>query len=59
MNDGNPALQLVVTATVKEIRDSNRGCHASHLETSKKGLVIHDVVCEKPFVNSTVAKVLG
>ena len=59
VNDGNPALQLVVTAAVKEIRDSNRGCHACHLETSKKRLVIHDVVCQKPFVNSAVAKVPG
>jgi hypothetical protein len=59
VNDGNPPLELVVTAAVKEIRDSNRGCHACHLETCKKRLVIHEVVCEKPFVNSALAKVPG
>jgi hypothetical protein len=57
VNDGNPPLELVVTAAVKEIRDSNRGCHAGRLEPCEEGLVIHDVVGEKPLVNSAVTKV--
>jgi hypothetical protein len=59
VNDGNPPLELVVTPAVKEIRDSDRGCRAGHFESDKEGLVIHDVVGEKPFVNSTDTKMAG
>jgi len=57
VNDGSPALQFVVSVTMKEIRraDGNAGC--TRLDERKSGVIVHRLVGQKYFLAAAASHV--
>ena len=57
MNDRNPALDLVVTGPVENVRCANRGRRARRFDGGKERFVIHDAVAQQNFLDSLASEI--
>jgi hypothetical protein len=57
MNDGSPALQFVVPATMKKIGGANGDNSCTGLDEREPGVIIHGMVGQKYFLASAASHV--
>ena len=57
VNDGSPALQFVVSVTMKKIRRANGDTGCTGFDEREAGVIIHGVVGQKYFLAAAAAHV--
>ena len=59
VHDGGPALQLVMTVAVKQIRRADRRARACRLDYRECGMIVHHIVGQQDFLPTTPPHVQG
>ena len=59
VNDGSPALQFVVTVTMKKIRGANGNTGCTGLDEREAGVIIDGIVGQKYFLAAAAPHVQG
>jgi hypothetical protein len=59
VNDGSPALQFVVSVTMKKIRGANGNTGGARLDERKPGVIIDGIVGQKYFLAAAAPHVQG